>query len=57
MKCQECHCVSDVNGEYFTDCELYGQCYLGDKVCDCPEEQLDIFKEETYDVWCLYTQD
>ena len=44
MRCQQCECVTEINGEYFTDCEVYGKCFLGDEVLECPEEQLEEFK-------------
>ena len=46
MLCEECYCVSEVNGKYVTECERYGKCSLGDIILDCPEEQLEEFKKE-----------
>ena len=50
MICNECYNVSEVDGEYYTECEQFGRCTFGDKVIECPEEQLDIFKMRTFNI-------
>ena len=49
MLCEECYLVTEVNGKYVTECELYGTCPFEDIILDCPEEQLEEFKEKEHE--------
>lgn len=46
MNC-ECYCVTEIDGEYYTDCEVYGVCTWGEVPVKFPERQLDKFKDTT----------
>lgn len=46
MNC-DCPCITEINGKYYTDCEVYGKCWTEDKVYNLPDEQLDEFKEKS----------
>lgn len=49
MKCKECFCITEVDGEFYSECEITGKCTFGDKEVYCPEEQLERFKENAHE--------